>query len=116
MFLAVQYVIYQYRKSLFQKAQCLLHFYFFRMEFVLSQFGFYERAIIPLFFASLVIYRTFYWHAEPFYLNYFLILTGTFCAYIAILFFDFGKIDLSVQISQFLIGEVLFCWVLWLQF
>ena len=32
-----------------------------------------------------------------FYLNYFLILTGTFCAYIAILFFDFSKIDLSIQ-------------------
>ena len=59
--------------------------------------AFTRRAIIPLFFASLVIYRSFYWHAEPFYLNYFLILTGTFCAYIAILFFDFGKIDLSVQ-------------------
>ena len=98
MFLAVQYVIYPVQEIIVPESTMFAALLFLPHGVrVVSIWLLRERAIIPLFFASLVIYRSFYWHAEPFYLNYFLILTGTFCAYIAILFFDFGKIDLSVQ-------------------
>lgn len=98
MFLAVQYVIYPVQEIIVPESTMFAALIFLPHGVrVVSIWLLRERAIIPLFLASLVIYRSFYWHAEPFYLNYFLILTGTFCAYIAILFFDFGKIDLSVQ-------------------
>lgn len=64
---------------------------------VISTWLLREKAIIPLITAHLVTYRLFYWHAEPVYLNFILVLTGSLCAFIAVMFFDFGKIDLSIQ-------------------
>ena len=98
MFFLVQYIIYPVQEIIIPESTIFAALLFLPHGVrVVSIWLLRERAIIPLFLASLVIYRSFYWYAEPFYLNYFLILTGTFCAYIAILFFDFGKIDLSVQ-------------------
>ena len=98
MFLTVRYFVYPLQEIIIPGSSIFAALLFLPHGVrVVSIWLLRERALIPLFFASVVIYRSFYWHAEPFYLNYLLILTGTFCAYIAILFFDFGKIDLSVQ-------------------
>ena len=98
MFLTVRYVVYPVQEIIIPGSSIFAALLFLPHGVrVVSIWLLRERALIPLFFASVVIYRSFYWYAEPFYLNYLLILTGTFCAYIAILFFDFGKIDLSVQ-------------------
>ncbi len=98
MFLTVRYFVYPLQEIIIPGSSIFAALLFLPHGVrVVSIWLLRERALIPLFFASVVIYRSFYWHAEPFYFNYFLILTGTFCAYIAILFFDFGKIDLSVQ-------------------
>ena len=98
MFLVVQYSVYPMQGLFLPENSTFAALLFLPHGVrVVSIWVLRERAIIPLLAASLVIYRLFYWYAEPVYLNYLLVLTGTFCAYFAILFFDFGKIDLSIQ-------------------
>ena len=85
MFLAVQYVIYPVQEIIVPESTMFAALIFLPHGVrVVSIWLLRERAIIPLFLASLVIYRSFYWHAEPFYLNYFLLAI-------------FVCIDLSIQ-------------------
>ena len=117
MFFLVQYLIYPVQEIIIPKSTIFAALIFLPHGVrVVSIWLLRERAIIPLFLASLVIYRSFYWYAEPFYLNYFLILTGTFVLISQFCFLTSAKLICLFKTSQFRIGEVLFCWVLWLQF
>lgn len=98
MFALVQYVVFPLQRILVPETSIFAALLFLPHGVrVVSVWLLREKALVPLFLTHLVFYRLFYWYAEPFYLNYLLVLTGTFCAYFALLFFDFGKIDLSIQ-------------------
>ena len=98
MFVLVQYIVFPLQRILVPETSVFAALLFLPHGIrVVSVWLLREKALVPLFLAHLVIYRLYYWYADPFYLNFLLVLTGTICAYLAVLFFDFGKIDLSIE-------------------
>ena len=98
MFVLVQYIVFPLQRILIPETSIFAALLFLPHGIrVVSVWLLREKALVPLFLAHLVIYRSYYWYADPLYLNFLLVLTGTICAYLAVLFFDFGKIDLSIE-------------------
>lgn len=64
---------------------------------VLATWLYRERALIPLLVAHLILYRLFYWHADDTVANMVAVLSGSFCAFIALQLFAFSRIDVSLN-------------------
>lgn len=64
---------------------------------VLATWLYREKALVPLLVAHLLMYRLFYWHSDDAATNMVAVLSGSFCAFIALQFFNFGRIDVSLN-------------------
>ena len=64
---------------------------------VLATWLYREKALIPLLMAHLLMYRLFYWHGDDMAANMVAVLSGSFCAFIALQLFNFSRIDVSLQ-------------------
>ena len=64
---------------------------------VISTWLYREKALLPLIFAHLLFYRLFYWEGSDPASNMVAALSGSFCAFLAMQLFDFGKIDISLK-------------------
>jgi hypothetical protein len=64
---------------------------------VLATWLYREKALIPLLVAHLLMYRLFYWHSDDAATNMVAVLSGSFCAFIALQLFNFSRIDVSLN-------------------
>ena len=64
---------------------------------VLATWLYREKALIPLLIAHIIMYRLFYWHGDDTAGNMVAVLSGSFCAFIALQLFNFSRIDLSLS-------------------
>lgn len=64
---------------------------------VVATWMYRERALVPLLIAHMITYRLFYWHGETTAENMVAVLSGSFCAFIALQLFNFSRIDVSLS-------------------
>jgi len=64
---------------------------------VIATWIYREKAIIPLLVAHIIMYRLFYWHSDTTAENMVAVLSGSFCAFIALQLFNFSRIDVSLS-------------------
>ncbi len=64
---------------------------------VLATWLYREKALVPLLVAHLLMYRLFYWVGEDTASNMVAVLSGSFCAFIALQIFNFTRIDLTLN-------------------
>ena len=64
---------------------------------VIATWIYREKALIPLLIAHIIMYRLFYWHSDATAENMVAVLSGSFCAFIALQLFNFSRIDVSLS-------------------
>lgn len=97
-FFAVRYLIYPLQSAFLPAISTYAGLVFLPHGIrVIATWLYREKAILPLLVAHFTMYSFFYWHAENSLQNLVATFSGSICAYLALQFFSFSKIDISLN-------------------
>lgn len=97
-FLAVRYLVYPLQNMFLPGVSTYASLFFLPHGIrVIATWLYREKAIIPLLIAHFCMYSLFYAHGEDPAQNLVAMFSGSICCYLALQFFSFSKIDLSLN-------------------